>query len=149
MVIFIDILPEIQDPIAGPAPGAPSSMCPGAHDQVVVVVRGLLFYGFIGAQGAEHIFRVEPAAYDKHRRPDILQVRPDISCLPVSVIGGMSQVLIPYLSLVVKIFGIVGVLDRPEVQEELVGVPYVGIEDIVTIVLYRSGPLDIKEVVEV
>src|SRR5882672_4933599 len=89
VIVFVDILPKVQYAITIPGPCCPSAMCPWTHDEMVVIVRGLLFNGFVSSQGAKHIFRIKPPAHYQHCRTNVLQVRPDIPRLPVSVVGGM------------------------------------------------------------
>ena len=122
VVVVIDVLAEVEDAEFCPAAAGPAAVGPGAHDDVVVVVRRLLFDRFIGPQGTKHIFGIEPAADDEGCRTDVLQVRADIAGLPVAGIGRAGHVFVPDLALVVKVFGFVGIFQRTEVEEEAVGV---------------------------
>src|ERR1700731_4402710 len=102
VIVVIYVLPEIEDAEFRPAAGAPATVGPWAHDDVVVVLRRLLFDRFIGPEGAEHILGIEPAADDQYRRADILQVGTDIAGLPVTFVCRAGHVFVPDLALVVK-----------------------------------------------
>ena len=149
MVMIVDILIEIEDPELGPAARAPSSMRPGTHQQMIVISRRLLLDGLIGAQRTKHIFRVKPASNHQYGRTDVFQVRPDIPGFPVCIIGGMPQVLIPDLSAMVKILAAVRILQRPQIQEELVSIGDRSPENSSRIILYGRVPFNIEEIIEI
>src|SRR6478735_6855144 len=75
---------------------APTTMRPWPHDQQVGDAGILPLRPTIRLQRTKQILGVKPSANGQHRTADILEMRPDVARLPVSVVRRMRKKLFPF-----------------------------------------------------
>src|SRR5512145_928495 len=72
----------------------PCAVGPWSHDQGIGITLALGFDGPVGFERSEKIFCIKPATNNQCCRFYVLQVDPDISLLPVTIVGIMCQVFL-------------------------------------------------------
>ena len=96
----------------------PPAMAEGAHHERVVDAGVLLLDRLVDLQWSVEIFGVIPATHRHHRRLHVIQVRRDGALLPVRVVVGVRDELLPEIVVLVVPLG--RVLQRAESQLEVV-----------------------------
>ena len=80
----------------GPRGVAPGSMGPRPHHEDVGNAEVLLFGPAVSFQRPEQVLGIKPTPNIHDGTPDVLQVGADISSLPVSIVGGVREELVPF-----------------------------------------------------
>ena len=124
----LNVVAEVERSLGGKADAAqmiailarPAAVHPGALHQSIVNARIVLLDGAENLEGAGKVFRVEPSAHRQHRAMNVLQVRGEIARLPVVVVSVVPHLIVPEKALVMEVAR-VGVGERPQLEEEIVG----------------------------
>ena len=98
----------------------PAAVHPRSHDEAVADVGIVRPDRTIHAQRSHQVLGVEPAAHRQHRAANILQVPPDCTGLPILVVGGMRDGLVPHRVRTSESSR--DVAQRSELEEKLVAV---------------------------
>src|SRR5438552_3760955 len=110
---------DVAEPL--PAGARPAAMAPRADDYHVENAGVLLLNRIIRFERAVEVLGVVPSADGHHGRGHVLEVWQKITRLPEFVVVGMLHHLVPEANFAVEIAS-VGVLERTQVEEELVAV---------------------------
>ena len=105
----------------------PAAVGPGADHQGVADARVLPLDCLVGLQRAVQVLGVVPAAHREHRSLDVLQVRQQVSALPVAVVVRMLREFVPVGNFVLEVLR-VDVGQTAQVEKELVGVGHAVLE---------------------
>src|SRR5262249_55500870 len=99
----------------------PAAVLPRSHDNDVKDARVLFFDSLICVQRPVEILGIEPASHCHYRGSDFVEMGKNVARLPVLVIVGVLDDIIPQWYLALEL-ALIDMAERAEIEEKLVAV---------------------------